>query len=172
MCVIDVRVIDVYVLRHFIIIPGQHERNQNPESKAIISSPSSPLGNKNVYPAADPIIPSVGCEELDKENVPLKKTAVAARNVAENKQRKTKGLEYLRKDGSAVPARTIKECCRCSKLLCHQKYSNAIRAKLLESFLKLSLSAQNQFLANHISVAHVKQHTVIILIIDLFFALY
>lgn len=57
-----------------------------------------------MYPAADPIIPSVGCEELDKENVPLKKTAVAARNVAENKQRKTKGLEYLRKDGSAVRA--------------------------------------------------------------------
>lgn len=68
-----------------------------------------------------------------------------------NKRRKEKGLEYTRPDKTVMSARKIRAPCDC-RLKCRKKYSDAIRAKLLQNFLNLKLSGQNQFLASHITV--------------------
>lgn len=68
-----------------------------------------------------------------------------------NKRRKEKGLQYTRLDGTTVRARKIRAPCEC-RLACRRKFSDAVRAKLLQNFLNLKLSGQNQFLVGHITV--------------------
>lgn len=100
-----------------------------------------------------------GFDELDKENLAHVKSS-AFRKRIENRSRKEKGLEYNRYNGAKVAARSVKLACSCSKLHCAEKYQEDTRKKILENFLKLSFSTQNQFLSCHIAVSHVASHTV------------
>lgn len=70
-----------------------------------------------------------------------------------NKNRKERGLKYVRKDGTVVPARQVKPPCGC-RMKCYEKYSEPIRQKLLTNLLRLKSDSQNQFLANHITVQY------------------
>lgn len=90
-----------------------------------------------------------GTDNIEKEAVQIKISKQHMRN--RNKRNKEKGLEYQRRDGTIVPARSIKPSCNC-KLDCGKKYPDATRRKLLSSLLQVKSSGQNQFLASHISV--------------------
>ncbi|XP_058814013.1 uncharacterized protein LOC131677931 [Topomyia yanbarensis] len=77
-----------------------------------------------------------------------------------NKTNKERGLEYIRADGTKVPARAIQCPCHCSKLKCVEKFDDELRTKLLSNYLQLTLSGQNQFLSNHIEVTFASYHRV------------
>ncbi|XP_062705384.1 uncharacterized protein LOC115265159 isoform X2 [Aedes albopictus] len=100
-------------------------------------------------PVAEPCVEGHCIEVLDKEALQIRKKKVNARRV--NKKRKERGLSYVRKDGTKVPAREIKPTCDC-KLKCSKKYPENIRQKFLDNLLRLKMDSQNQFLANHITV--------------------
>lgn len=60
-----------------------------------------------------------------------------------------RGLPYLRHNGHQQPARSVKDACTCRKL-CYAKFSDDLRAKLLNNLLELSADGQNTFLICHI----------------------
>lgn len=78
-----------------------------------------------------------------------------------NKFYKQRGMAYTRYNGTKVPPRSCRDPCYCVKLQCDSKYDSEIRKTMLKSFLQLSTSAQNQFLANHITVAYTASSRVI-----------
>lgn len=84
-----------------------------------------------------------------------------AKERANNKRRKEKGLQYTRSDGIVIPARKIRPACSCRRR-CFNKYPDHVRSKLLRNFLNLKLSGQNQFLANHMEVSKTARRKVII----------
>ncbi|XP_062702150.1 uncharacterized protein LOC115263741 isoform X2 [Aedes albopictus] len=83
-----------------------------------------------------------------------------AKERANNKRRKEKGLQYTRSDGIVIPARKIRPACSCRRR-CFNKYPDHVRSKLLRNFLNLKLSGQNQFLANHMEVSKTARRKVI-----------
>ncbi|XP_055545589.1 uncharacterized protein LOC129730338 [Wyeomyia smithii] len=97
-------------------------------------------------------------DDLDKEAIVLK-TRTGNPKVT-NRDRKGKGMEYTRKDGTVVPERRIRPACRC-RLKCSEKYNVETRNLLLKHLLRLKLSGQNQFLANHITVTETKRPKII-----------
>ncbi|XP_062554040.1 uncharacterized protein LOC134219336 [Armigeres subalbatus] len=78
-----------------------------------------------------------------------------------SKKMKEKGLEYIRTNGITVPARKVQQTCNCMKRKCHEKFSDELREKLLKNLLLLTLSGQNQFLSNHVTVTYVHRHRVV-----------
>ncbi|XP_058821270.1 uncharacterized protein LOC131683363 [Topomyia yanbarensis] len=90
----------------------------------------------------------LGFDEINTRNSPTKYRNY--RKAIQNSR--MKGLEYTRTDGVLIPARSVKAACSCTKYKCHEKYSTAMREKLLINLLKLTTSGQNQFLSNHISI--------------------
>ncbi|XP_058815922.1 uncharacterized protein LOC131679247 [Topomyia yanbarensis] len=68
-----------------------------------------------------------------------------------NRTAKEKGLQYIRKDGTVVPTRSVKPPCKCN-MECFSKYTEAVRKEILTNFLRLKSSGQNQFLATHMFV--------------------
>lgn len=74
-----------------------------------------------------------------------------------NKEKKERGLSYATYKGNIIPARSVKSPCYCKTLKCDTKYDDNVRKALLENLLKLPMSGQEQFIANHIEVFHVKK---------------
>lgn len=96
-------------------------------------------------------------DDIEKEEVVNKVPAVSLRIM--NKDRKEKGMEYTRKDGTVVPARRLRPACNC-RMKCNEKYNDDTRQLLLQNLLRLKLSGQNQFLACHMSVTETKRYKV------------
>ncbi|XP_055632844.1 uncharacterized protein LOC129773272 [Toxorhynchites rutilus septentrionalis] len=69
----------------------------------------------------------------------------------ENRKLKEKGLQYIKRDGTLVPARHVQPPCAC-RMRCNEKFSEPVRKKLLASLLDLTYPGQNQFLSSHITV--------------------
>ncbi|XP_039432580.1 uncharacterized protein LOC120415188 [Culex pipiens pallens] len=78
-----------------------------------------------------------------------------------NRDLRAKGLPYLRRNGTMAPARQLKTPCECKKLKCHETFSDEMRALFFKTFLKLTSSAQNQFLSNHVLIKLVAYHNVV-----------
>ncbi|XP_039436411.1 uncharacterized protein LOC120418177 [Culex pipiens pallens] len=78
-----------------------------------------------------------------------------------NRDLRAKGLPYLRRNGTMAPARRLKTPCECKKLKCHETFSDEMRALFFKTFLKLTSSAQNQFLSNHVLIKLVAYHNVV-----------
>lgn len=93
-----------------------------------------------------------GADNIEKEVAHTKVSKQRLRH--QNNLSKEKGLQYIRLDGTIVPARSIKASCNC-KRNCGKKYHDVTRTELLSNLLKLKASGQNQFLANHISVTKI-----------------
>lgn len=101
-----------------------------------------------------------GFKELNESNLMKTKKHTASYDIVKNKIHKARGEAYTRPNGKKVAARRVKAACFCSARQCHTKVNLEIRKKLLANFLKLTPSAQNQFLSNHVSISPVKNHRV------------
>lgn len=104
----------------------------------------------------DDIDDDLALEELQNNKLNKKNTTPGI----SNKLYKEKGLAYTRPNGVKVAARKCGAPCSCLKLNCSFKYKEEVRMKLLRNFLNLSSSAQNQFLANHVSISFVAESKV------------
>uniref|UniRef100_A0A8D8AUY7 (northern house mosquito) hypothetical protein n=1 Tax=Culex pipiens TaxID=7175 RepID=A0A8D8AUY7_CULPI len=77
--------------------------------------------------------------------------------VLKPKELRERGLSYTRTNGEIAPARFIKAACTCTRRKCFTIFGDDLRIKLLQEFLKLESSGQNQFIANHIDVHYAEK---------------
>ncbi|XP_021702213.1 uncharacterized protein LOC110676894 isoform X1 [Aedes aegypti] len=162
-CLNDLTIYEYFEKYQTLVSEDEFEENSDGEDE--IDKPQKRAANNHPLPSKrlclglgesnilnnnrDNNISIQGTDNIEKEAVQIKISKQHIRN--RNKRNKEKGLEYQRRDGTIVPARSIKPSCNC-KLDCGKKYPDATRRKLLSSLLQVKSSGQNQFLASHISV--------------------
>lgn len=82
------------------------------------------------------------------------RTTKSTNTKALNAIRRQRGMAYKQIDGTVVPARKCGAPCNCTKLQCSSKYNDEVRESLLRYFLLLSISAQNEFLSDHLTISY------------------